>query len=65
MIPNMTKYVVTGSLPICDVPTGGTVEGSAIPDVELLLQICAIAPVPDPKSRVKEVESENGEASSN
>ena len=63
MIPDM-KYRVIWHLPVCDVPQGGTVEGKDIPDVELLLQAGAIAPIQDPKSNIKEVEKNNGEASS-
>ena len=59
----MTKYLVIGNLEVCGVKPGGVVDGSTIPNVELLLQACAIAPIPDPKS--KEVEKTNGEASFN
>ena len=63
MIPNMAKYRVIGQFPVCDVPTGGTVEGSAVPDVELLLQACAIAPITESTKPSKE--ENDGEASSN
>ena len=64
MIPNMAKYRVIWHLPVCDVPQGGTVEGSAIPDVELLLQACAIAPIKESNKSFTEVEQTDGEASS-
>jgi len=61
----MAKYRVIGELSVCDVPTGGVVEGSAIPDVELLLQACAIALIKDSEKDYKEVENTDGEASFN
>lgn len=65
MILDMTQYRVIWHLPVCDVPQGGIVEGSAIPDVELLLQACAIAPIKESTKPSKEVEQTDGEASSN
>ncbi len=61
----MSKYRVIWHLPVCDVPQGGLVEESAIPDVALLLQICAVAPVKEPSKSFKEVEQTDAEASSN
>lgn len=62
MIPDM-KYLVTGPLEVCGVKPGGLVDSADIPNVELLLEACAISEIKS--SNKEEVETEDGEASSN
>lgn len=63
MIPDM-KYLVTGPFAVCGVEPGGLVDSADIPNVELLLEACAISEIKSPK-KSQEVETEDGEASFN
>jgi hypothetical protein len=55
----MTKYLVNGPFPVCDVQPGGLVDGDLIPNVELLLEACAISEIKSP-NKTEKVESDNG-----
>jgi hypothetical protein len=55
----MTKYLVNGPFPVCDVPPGGLVDGDLIPNVELLLEACAISEI-KPSKKTEEEVTDNG-----
>ena len=58
------KYLVVGPLEVCGVQPGGLVDEADIPNVELLLEACAISEI-KPSKKTQEVETDNGEASFN